>query len=97
MQSKNVSFQVRQLKTVQAYILDLIHSREKQLMGSEVRQIRSHFSVMAMDMDKVKQYLLDPSNETHLNVLKNWIDSSASWATLTHKIKAILLLSFLSS
>ncbi len=51
---------------------------------------------MVMDMDKVKQYLLDPSNEACLNVLKNWLNSSGMDYSY-NKIKAILLLSFLSS
>ncbi len=51
-----------------------------------------YFGVMAMDVEMVKQYLSDPSNEARLNALQNWL----SMDYLYKKIKTILLLSFLS-
>ncbi len=96
MQSKFFSFQQKQPKTVEAYVLDSIRTRQKQLTGSQAQRIRSHFGVTATDVEKVKQYLIDPSNEPRLNALQKWLLSSG----LDYKynmIKAILLLSFLSS
>ncbi len=65
-------------------------------MGGEAQLIKHHFGVTAMDMDKVEQYLLDPSNEARLNALQKWLISSGM-DNRYNKIKAILLLSFLSS
>ncbi len=87
---------VKNLETVEAYVLDSIRSREKQLMGGEAQWIKHHFGVTAMDMDKVEQYLSDPSNEARLNALQKWLISSGMDYKY-NKIKAILLLSFLSS
>ncbi len=95
MSSKNVCFQQKQLKTVEAYVLDSIHVQEKQLTSGEVQRIQTHFSVTALDVDMVKQYLTDLSNETRLNALKNWLNSSGMDYSY-NKIKAILLIAFLS-
>ncbi len=86
---------MKNIRTVEAYILDWFRTHEKHLSADEAEKIRSHFRITDADTKKIRGYIEDFKQEARLSAILKWWNSDGS-SLEYNEIKAIMIIAYLS-